>query len=81
MAYNLKFDLERILEIRLSSGMITDSKPLFYGLTSAICTTEKRLMTKIQTVENTYKSFEVTDIALARSEYNTADALTNYKAQ
>lgn len=38
-------------------------------------------MIDIQTVRDAYQSFKVTDVALVRSEFNIADALTKDKAQ
>lgn len=81
MAYTLKFDLQKILGKELPLRMLTDNKSLFDVLTKATSTTEKRLMIDIQTVRDAYRSFEVNDVALVRSEFNIADALTKCKSQ
>jgi len=72
----LKHDLERILHTRIPILMLMDSQALFDVLTRAKYTTEKRLMIDIAAACQAYNNRMIDNIALIRSEYNPADALT-----
>lgn len=76
MANTVKRDMKTILKTRVPLSMVTDSPSLFNVLTKPYCTTEKRLMIYLQTVKDSYKSFEASNFALIKSEFNTSDALT-----
>lgn len=52
VAYALKFDLKKILGLRLPFRMMNGSKSPLDVLTKATCTTKIRLMITIQTVED-----------------------------
>jgi hypothetical protein len=56
--------------------MLTDSKLLFEVITGNKYTTEKGLMADIASTREAYKDRVIANIALIRSEHNTADAMT-----
>jgi hypothetical protein len=59
--------------------MLTDSKLLFEVITGNKYTTEKGLMADIASTREAYKDRVIANIALIRSEHNTADAMTKFE--
>lgn len=80
LAFLLKIYLENILEVRVPLRMIFASKSFFDVLTRAMIKTENGLILDIQTVRDVYQTFEITDVALVRFNFNIADVLTKNKA-
>lgn len=68
MEFSLKQDIGKILGQQIPISMITDSLSLFGVLTKAACTTGKRIMIDMQTLKHAYKSFDINDVALVRSD-------------
>lgn len=81
MANNTNHDLKLMTKSYIPLSMMTDSLSLFHISTEASCTTEKLLMIDLQTVQDFFNKMEIQDLAYIRSEYNTADALTEVKKQ
>lgn len=89
MEFADKFDTANILRQQLQImtrsyiplAMITHSFSLFDILTKASSTTEKRLMTDLETVQRSFNKMEIQDVAYIRSEYGIADALTKVVKQ
>lgn len=71
----LKKNLYNILEIHICLELMTDSLRLFDALIDATRTIEKKLKINFENVKDGYKSFEVNDVALQKSEHNGTDAL------
>ena len=75
-AFIIKHDLERILRKKIPVLTLTDSKILFDVLTKSRYTTERRLMVDIAAARQAYNNRHIDNIALIKSEFNPADALT-----
>ena len=69
--------MERMLGENIPMIMLTDSKQLFDILVRAKRTAERRLMVDISAAREAYNDEVISNIALIRSEFNLADALTN----
>lgn len=69
--------MEVIRKTHIPLSMGSSSQFLFDIFTKDTCTTKKRLMIYVQTVEDAYKSFEGTDVAIIKFDFSVADALKN----
>lgn len=76
MTYTLEHDTKSIFKKLISFFVVIDSQFIFDVHTKATYTTEEWLMIVLQTVKNAYKSFEASNVALNKSEFNIADYLT-----
>jgi hypothetical protein len=78
-AFTLRHDLSVLMGRHIPIFMFTDSARLFDSITSIKRTTECRLMLDIYAAREAYKKREIDNIALIRSQYNIADAMTKVK--
>lgn len=76
MEFSLEHDFETMRKVPIFLNMTTDSKSLFDVIARTSITTGKRLKIDLQNAKDVYAPFEVNDVALMRSEYNIANALT-----
>lgn len=74
--FALKHDIKKVLGMQVLLRMIGDGKCLFDLLTKPTCTTELTLMIDKKTFRDVYQSLKITNVALERSQYNVAEALT-----
>lgn len=81
MATTRKHDSKTMLEFLILLSMMTDTKSLFDTITKTSNTTKKRLMIGLKSVNGVYASLEVNDVALERSKFNIADAVTKVKTK
>jgi hypothetical protein len=75
-AFALRHQLFELLGREVPILMHTDSAALFDAITRYKRTTEARLMIDIHAVREAYRRKELHNVALIRSEYNIADAMT-----
>lgn len=80
----MKWDVELILDRKVSLQMLTYSKSLFDSFPSVLRRQKKRLCIYINAVLEVYKLhrrelFEVSDVGFVRSEINSADAFIKIK--
>ena len=80
-AYTLKRELSILLNRTISLELFTDSKSLFDAISKGSRTSEKRLMLDVATARQGFRSGEISNIGLVRSERNVADGLTKPMAQ
>jgi hypothetical protein len=78
-AFALRHQLFEMLGREVPILMHTDSAALFDAITRYKRTTEARLMIDIHAVREAYRRKELHNVALIRSEYNIADAMTRYR--
>lgn len=79
MEFTLKHESVSMLSFRISLSMMTDIKSLYNVITRVFTRAEERIMIDLWTVKNAYTSFDENDVALIRSNFNIADALTKLK--
>lgn len=64
MTYNVKYDLQAISKQVIHISILTNSLSLFYVLSKATASTEKRLMIDLQSVKDSYRNKEITMLHL-----------------
>jgi hypothetical protein len=72
----LREELKRMLGQHIPLLMLTDSAALFDAITRRKRTSEGRLMLDIYAAGEAYRRGEMDNIALIRTQYNIADAMT-----
>jgi hypothetical protein len=78
-AFVLREDLRRMIGKTLPVECHLDNMSLFYVITRASATLEKRVQLDVEAVRQSYARKELTRIAFLRSAYNCADELTKLK--
>ena len=75
-AFIIKHDFQEMLGKSIPITMLTDSKQVFDSMTKSKPTTERRLMIDLHATKDSYDKFEITNVALIRTDQNLADSLT-----
>ena len=76
MAFMIRYDIQKMMNIRKPIMIFTDSLSLFDVITKASTTVEKRLMIDLEVVKMAYQQNEMQQMGFIRSEHNIADCLT-----
>jgi hypothetical protein len=79
--YSLKHDLQTILKRSVDILKYTDSLSLFDVIKMSSTTAEKRLMIDLVVVREAYDRMEIAQLAVLRTNWNPADALTKVAAR
>lgn len=79
LGFTMTADLELLLKHRLNIYIFTDSKQLFDAITKGMHNMERRLMVDILAARQSYRCFEIKDVALIKGDVNAADALLKIK--
>ena len=76
VAFNIRYDLKRLLNKEVKLIMLTDSMSLFKVIVNSTVTTEKRLMIDIAAVREAYERSDIDFIGWIPSRFNIANGLT-----
>ena len=72
----LAHDLSSILQRKVKTLLLTDSKCLFDTITKLSTVSEKRLLIDIAAIRKNYTSGDLLNVAHVSSSYNLADSFT-----
>ena len=76
MAFMIKHDMQKMMNIKIPILMFTDGISLLKVITKVSTTVEKILMIDLGIVKKAYQQNEGKQIGFIRSEHNLADCLT-----
>ena len=79
MAYNIRYDLRKLLQKDVRHTLLTDSLSLFKVIINSTVTTEKRLMIDIAAVREAYERSDIDFIYWIPSQFNLANGLTKFE--
>lgn len=75
-AYDLRHDIEQMLDRKIPLCTVTDSDSLFKVIVQSSTTNERRLMIDIQACREAYQERKIDQIGWIKSDGNLADGLT-----
>lgn len=80
-AFTLSNEISSLLNRNINLDIFTDSKSLFDIISKGSKTSEKRLMLDVAAAREGFKTQDISNIGLVKSEHNVADGLTKEMTQ